>query len=297
MHINGRIALIVLAFAGLISSCSRPIAKFTYNGDLEAPATIQFENQSENSESYEWDFGDGTLSTDSLPAHRYSSSGNYLVQLKAKKGKKERVSEQRIVINAPEICLVELETEFGNMIIHLYDATPQHRDNFVKLVEENFYEGLLFHRVIDGFMIQGGDPKSKNARPKAPLGSGGPGYQVPAEFMDTLVHVKGALAAARIGGPSNPEKKSSGSQFYIVQGTPVTAPMLDRMEAGKGRRYSKALRARYLESGGSPQLDWEYTVFGQVVEGLDVIDKIAAVKTDGRDRPANDVKMKIRVIK
>ena len=297
MPVNGRVALVFLVFAGLFSSCSRPIAKFTYSGALEAPATIQFENQSENSESYEWDFGDGNTSSDSLPAHRYGSSGNYLVQLKAKKGKKERVSEQRIVINAPEQCLVELETEFGNMIIHLYDATPQHRDNFVKLVEENFYEGLLFHRVIDGFMIQGGDPKSKNARPKAALGSGGPGYQVPAEFMDTLVHVKGALAAARIGGPSNPQKKSSGSQFYIVQGTPVTAPMLDRMEAGKGRRYSKTLREVYTENGGSPQLDWEYTVFGQVIEGLDVIDKIAKVETDGRDRPVQDVKMKIRLIK
>ena len=297
MHINRHAAIGLVLLACISFSCSRPIAQFTYNGEQKAPARIQFENRSENADSYEWDFGDGTISTDSLPSHRYGSSGNYLVKLKAIKGKKERISEQRLVIDAPEECLVELETEFGNMLILLYDATPKHRDNFTKLVEDNYYDGLLFHRVIDGFMIQGGDPKSKDAKPNQPLGSGGPGYQVPAEFVDTLVHIKGALAAARTGGPRNPKKKSSGSQFYIVQGSAVTGSMLDRVAAQQGRRYSSSLREAYLESGGAPQLDWEYTVFGQVIEGLEVIDKIAAVARDPRDRPKKDVKMKLRLIK
>lgn len=281
----------------LLASCSRPIAKFAFDGELKAPATIKFENLSENAEAYEWDFGDGTISQDSVPSHEYKSSGNYLVTLKAKKGKKVRVIQQRLVVDAPLECLVEVETDYGNMIIQLYDATPEHRDNFTKLVEEGYYDSLMFHRVIEGFMIQGGDPDSKDAKPGQPLGSGGPGYMVPAEFVDTLVHVKGALAAARIGGPQNPKKKSSGSQFYIVQGNPVNATALDRLEAGKGRRYSKAIREQYLKVGGAPQLDWEYTVFGQVVKGMEVIDKIAAMATDNRDRPRTDVRMKMRVIK
>lgn len=295
MHIVQRLYLLVLIV--LAAACSRPVAQFTYSGEQKAPAVVQFDNQSENAESFSWDFGDGTISTDSLPSHKYSSSGNYLVQLKAIKGKKERVTEQRIVIDAPEQCLVELMTEYGNMIILLYDSTPKHRDNFTKLVEEGYYEDLLFHRVIEGFMVQGGDPKSKNAKPGVALGSGGPGYQVDAEFVDTLVHVKGALAAARIGGPSNPQKKSSGSQFYIVQGNPVNEGMLDQMEARGGRRYSKSVREEYTQHGGAPQLDWSYTVFGKVIEGMDVIDKIAGVGTDPRDRPKKDVKMKMRVIK
>jgi peptidyl-prolyl cis-trans isomerase B (cyclophilin B) len=193
--------------------------------------------------------------------------------------------------------LIELETAYGNMIIQLYDATPKHQENFIKLAEEGFYDGLLFHRVIDGFMVQGGDPKSKNARKGQPLGSGGPGYTVPAEFVDSLVHVKGALAAARMGDNVNPEKASSGSQFYIVHGRKVNEEALNRIESQKGVRYSKRQREIYKEKGGTPFLDREYTVFGQVIEGLDVIDKIAKSQTDNRDRPVENVEMKIRVIK
>ena len=180
------------------------------------------------------------------------------------------------------------------MIAILYDATPGHRDNFIKLVEEEFYDGIIFHRIINGFMIQGGDPNSKNAKPNAQLGSGGPGYQIPAEFVDSLIHVKGALAAART---NNPKKESSGSQFYIVQGKPLSDGELNMMEARQDARYTKEQREAYRTLGGTPQLDREYTVFGRVIKGLEVIDKIAAVRTGNRDRPVKDVKMKIRAIR
>lgn len=287
------VVLLVVAAA-----CARPVAKFTYSGEMIAPAEIQFENQSEKATSYQWDFGDGNTSEKAEPSHRYLSSGNYLITLTAvnEKGKK-KVKEERLVINAPTACLVELETAYGNMIIQLYDATPKHQENFIKLIEDRFYDGLLFHRVIDGFMVQGGDPKSKNARKGQPLGSGGPGYTIPAEFVDSLVHVRGALAAARMGDNVNPEKSSSGSQFYIVHGRTVNEESLNRIESQKGVRYSKNQRETYKEKGGTPFLDREYTVFGQVIEGLDVIEKIAKSPTDNRDRPVENVEMKIRVIK
>lgn len=282
----------------IVASCSAPLANFTYSGEKEtAPAKIQFKNESKKAETYEWDFGDGDFSSDDSPNHEYNSSGNYLVKLKATKGKKTTVAEKRVLINAPQECLVELETSYGIITIKLFDSTPQHRDNFLKLVEQEFYDDLLFHRVINGFMIQGGDPQSKNAPADKRLGSGGPGYTVPAEFVDSLMHVKGALAAARQGDQVNPEKRSSGSQFYIVHGRPVSEKDMEMIEARKGFRYSKDQREAYLENGGTPFLDRDYTVFGIVVKGLDVIDKIAAVATKSGDRPKEDVKMKLRAIK
>ena len=293
----------VLCLALFAASCAKPIADFSYTTQkTTAPVEVNFSNNSTDSESYEWDFGDGQKSTEETPVHRYQNSGSYTVRLKAIKGKKSAEMEKNIIVDAPEQCYVLLETDFGNMTILLHDATPQHRDNFLKLVEEDYYDGLLFHRVINGFMIQGGDPKSRNAGPKTRLGSGGPGYQVPAEFVDTLAHVKGALAAARIGGPANPEKKSSGSQFYIVQGRPVSEDQIKILEAQKDIYYSPQIREQYISLGGTPFLDGEYTVFGQVVEGLEVIDAIAATPTDGdppkgHSRPKEDVKMKLSVIK
>jgi len=185
-----------------------------------------------------------------------------------------------------------IETDFGNIKVMLYDDTPLHRDNFEKLVNEGFYDDLLFHRVIEGFMIQGGDPDSRGAAPEQNLGMGGPGYQIPAEIGKP--HLKGTLAAARTG---NPEKKSSGSQFYIVHGTPQTAQNLDRFEQQKNIKYNDVQRQIYLEQGGTPQLDMEYTVFGEVVEGIEVVDKIAAVEKAPGDRPVTDVKMRIRPAK
>lgn len=190
---------------------------------------------------------------------------------------------------------VKVSTEYGDMVFELYNSTPKHRDNFIKLTKEGFYDDLLFHRVIEGFMIQGGDPESKGADPKKRLGGGGPGYKVDAEIG--APHFKGTLAAARQGGSINPEKKSSGSQFYIVQGKVPSAQQLSAQERAKNIQYSDAQKAKYLEIGGTPMLDMDYTVFGEIVSGMDVIDKIAAVQTQPGDRPVKDVKMNVTVVK
>lgn len=245
---------------------------------------------------------------------------------------------------------VLIKTEFGEMKIILYDDTPEHTQNFLKLAGEGFYNDLLFHRVIEHFMIQGGDPTSKNAEPGKRLGRGSPDYTIQAEFMaEKHFHKRGALAAARTGGPSNPEKRSSGSQFYIVQGGILSPGKLDTLEmtrnnqlqndwlrqhfeaakdelnalrekndeagfnvriaeiragaetsfetSGKKFRFTDEQRNIYTSIGGYPSLDGEYTVFGEVVEGLEVLDKIAAVETDQFNRPLNDVKMKVELLK
>ena len=190
--------------------------------------------------------------------------------------------------------LIEITTDSGTMKLKLYKETPLHRANFMKLVSEGFYDSLLFHRVIKGFMIQGGDPDSKNAAPGKMLGSGDVGYKIPAELIDTLYHKKGVLAAARDG---NPEKASSGCQFYIVQGKPMTEAEITQAEQRLGFTMSEKQKSDYMTVGGSPWLDRNYTVFGEIVEGLDVIDKIAAVKTLPGDRPETDVRMTIKLIK
>ena len=286
-----------LSFAGF-TACMNPLARFTMSAQhAEAPASVDFNNTSEGADTYVWDFGDGVQSTDSTTTHRYTHAGKYDVTLKAIKGKKTNTMTQSIVIDPPSKCLIEITTDFGVMMAELYDATPQHRDNFLKLAGEGFYDGLLFHRVIDGFMIQGGDPNSRNAAPGAALGSGGPGYQVPGEFVDSLVHIRGAIAAARTGDGVNPERKSSGSQFYIVQGTAVDASMLDMLEKRKGFKYSEEQRAAYLEHGGTPFLDRDYSVYGRVISGFDVLDQIARAPKDARDRPTKDIKMTVKVIR
>lgn len=192
--------------------------------------------------------------------------------------------------------MVIISTSYGDMKVKLYDETPQHRDNFIKLAKEGFYDGLLFHRVIQQFMIQGGDPNSKNAQPGQQLGAGGPGYTVPAEFNPNFIHKKGALSAARQGDQVNPKKASSGSQFYIVQGKPASEQELKYLSSRTGVQYTPEQAAVYATVGGTPFLDQQYTVFGEVVEGLDVIDKIAAVRTAPGDRPIEDVKFSVKVV-
>lgn len=195
-----------------------------------------------------------------------------------------------------ESSYVLIETDFGNITVRLYNETPRHRDNFLKLVNEGFYDGLLFHRVIKNFMIQGGDPKSKDAQPGQMLGDGGLPYTVPAEFVPTLFHKKGALAAARQGDNVNPNKESSSCQFYIVQGNVWNPNQLKMMEYQMQKHFSQAQIDAYTTVGGTPHLDGDYTVFGEVVEGLDVVDKIAAVQCGQFDRPLKDVKMQMKVI-
>jgi len=191
------------------------------------------------------------------------------------------------------IYYVNISTAYGDMLVKLYNETPKHRDNFIKLVKDGFYNDLLFHRVMQEFMIQGGDPNSKNAAPNVQLGSGGPGYTIPAEIKPGLYHKKGALAAARLSDAANPQKNSSGSQFYIVQGKKSTEAELEKISRGYGMSFSPEQKEVYSTIGGTPFLDNNYTVFGEVVKGLEVIDKIAAVKTNPSDRPIQDVKMKI----
>jgi cyclophilin family peptidyl-prolyl cis-trans isomerase len=248
-----------------------------------------------------------------------------------------------------ESQLVVVSTPYGEMTIKLYDKTPQHSNNFKKLASEGYFDSLLFHRVIRDFMIQGGDPNSRTAAPGAALGEGDPGYTIEAEILyPTYFHKKGVLAAARTGDQVNPEKRSSGSQFYIVQGKVYTDEELDAVESrvnnnakqqlfysilpqfndslsiyqkqGNSERLS-ALQARILELvdqrfaekepfhfadsirqvyktiGGTPFLDNSYTVFGEVVDGLNVIDSIASVATDNRDRPLQDVRMSVKLKK
>jgi cyclophilin family peptidyl-prolyl cis-trans isomerase len=238
--------------------------------------------------------------------------------------------------------LYQLETEYGTMIFKLYDATPLHKENFENLIQQNYFDELLFHRVIDGFMIQGGDPDSRDAKPGELLGEGGPGYTIPAEFVDTIFHKKGVIAAAREGDDTNPEMRSAGSQFYIVQGKVFTDEDIekveDRINASRLNKlivkYQKEAEEKAFETGGiidyqiivpearkkaeeefkkqgyykipddkrkvyqtiggTPHLDNAYTVFGEVIDGLDVIDKIAAVETDDNDRPVKNVKMRIK---
>jgi len=244
---------------------------------------------------------------------------------------------------------VTIKTDMGDMVAILYDETPKHKENFIKLAEDHFYDSLIFHRVIDGFMIQGGDPDSKKSQPGQRLGNGGPGYTVEAEFNPKLFHEKGALSAARLGDQMNPTKASSGSQFYIVQGTVIPMDAIDQItvdqiKLNKGlqqclqREENKALydsltalyyagdmqayqqklfslipkieretgiKVRkeipqeridaYTTVGGAPHLDDEYTVFGKVIKGLDVIDKIAKVERDGADRPIKNVYFTVTV--
>ena len=201
---------------------------------------------------------------------------------------------------SPKNTMVEIKTSLGDIKIMLYDETPQHRDNFIKLVNEGFYEGTLFHRVIKEFMIQAGDPDSRDAAPEKRLGAGGPGYTIPAEILcPQFYHKRGALAAARQGDQVNPDRKSSGSQFYIVDGKTFSDQELDAIERRVGMsmrsadpfKYSDEQRLTYKTLGGSPHLDGQYTVFGEVVDGFDVLQKIADAKTQPGDRPVNDIKI------
>jgi cyclophilin family peptidyl-prolyl cis-trans isomerase len=199
----------------------------------------------------------------------------------------------------PKNQYVRIKTTYGECIIRLYNETPQHKDNFIKLAKKGFYNGTLFHRVIQNFMIQGGDPDSKDpkkATPGAELGNGDVGYTVPAEFKDSIFHKRGVLAAAR---DDNPNKASSGCQFYIVEGKRYTESKLDSLEKAprmNGHKFPVWQREWYQSVGGTPQLDQSYTAYGEVVTGLDMIDRIAAVKKNGNDRPVVDVPMTVELL-
>ncbi|NGF55647.1 peptidylprolyl isomerase [Parapedobacter sp. SGR-10] len=195
----------------------------------------------------------------------------------------------------PTHYYVQITTNKGDATLKLYNKTPKHRDNFYRLVKEGYYDSLLFHRVIKNFMIQGGDPDSKYAGDRTLLGNGGPDYKIPAEIQADIIHKKGSIAAAR---DNNPAKQSSGSQFYLVQGRKFTEAGLDSLETFrfKGKRLSDLQRRTYMDIGGIPHLDGDYTVFGELVSGIEIIDRIAEVQTDRNDRPLTNERMAMRLL-
>lgn len=240
----------------------------------------------------------------------------------------------------------KIETQYGNIVVKLYNSTPNHTNNFVKLTEEKFFDGIIFHRVIKDFVVQGGDPDTKKAEPEKLYGEADAGYLVDAEIVDTIIHKRGAIAMAREGDDLNPEKKSSSSQFYFVVGKVFTNEQLDSLEiklynkkVSKFRngvyselmkqmgdtlnntkltakieaislakvdsfrivtplvKFSEQQRKTYTTIGGIPHLDGNYTIFGEVIEGYEIVEKISLVETDENDRPKQDIKMKISLIK
>jgi len=189
--------------------------------------------------------------------------------------------------------LVLIDTDMGKIKVKLYNETPQHRDNFIKLINEGRYDGLIFHRIIKQFMVQGGDVTSKDAPIDKPLGDGDLGYTVPAEIVyPKYFHKRGALCAARTGDDTNPERTSSATQFYIVTGKFFTDMELDKKEVEEGIKYTPEQREAYKIQGGAPHLDNKYTVFGEVVKGQDVVDKMHLVATNDKDRPLKNIKIK-----
>lgn len=288
----------LLAAMVLLSACTpKPTAEFTmaYDNDV-IPVTVTITNNSKNAEAYMWDFGDGSpVVTDASPTHTFNTFGTLNVKLTAINGAESAETTQQITLKEGPRKRVEIVTSLGTMSVELRNETPKHRDNFIKLANEKYFDGLLFHRVIKDFMIQAGDPDSRNAPPEQQLGNGGPGYTIPAEFYPGLHHYKGALSAARQGDQVNPTRASSGSQFYVVQGGPVNEATLNEMGGRNHVTYSAVDREYYQKVGGAPFLDGQYTVFGYVLDGMEVIDKIAAVPVSQQpatvDRPLQDVKI------
>jgi cyclophilin family peptidyl-prolyl cis-trans isomerase len=215
-------------------------------------------------------------------------------------GQEAKKSKKKPAKVKPDVII---HTTMGDIGVVLFEDTPLHRENFLKLAKEHFYDTTTFHRVIKDFMIQGGDPFSKDKDPakRAQAGMGGPGYTIPAEILPKYFHGKGMLAAARQGDQINPKRASSGSQFYIVHGKTMTEAEIDRAETqmkgvlGQDFKFSPEARATYKTIGGSPWLDQQYTIFGQVVYGLDVVDKIANVEKLPGDRPKVDITMTMEV--
>jgi peptidyl-prolyl cis-trans isomerase B (cyclophilin B) len=266
------------------------VADFTFDGkETTIPTKIKFENTSRKSKAFEWKINDQLIAKTENVDYLFKESGRYTIVLTAQKGNKKSAVSKELIMKAPEECLVLLSTSEGDILIKLYNNTLLHQDNLIKLLEENFYRDILFHRVIEGFMIQAGDPQSKNAAPGQRSGAGDLTYTLPNEINKENFHFKGALAAARVGDQANPEKRSSASQFYIVHGEPVTESQLNNIELKFGFKYPEKVRKKYLAHGGAPQLDMNYTVYGEVIKGLEVVDKIATSKTDNGNRPTTNI--------
>ena len=195
--------------------------------------------------------------------------------------------------------IVQIDTDKGKIKVKLYNDTPKHRDNFIKNVNDHLYDGLLFHRVIKQFMIQAGDINSKDAPIEQHLSDGDLGYTIPAEIVfPKYFHKRGVLAAARVGDEENPERASSASQFYIVTGKFFTEMELDKMEKEQGITFTPEQREAYMLEGGTPHLDGKYTIFGEVIKGMKVVDKIQFTETNAEDRPVENIRIKsMKIVK
>ena len=272
----------------VFSQCSKPIASFLLDKqEYLLTDTMRISNNSSSSLSYEWKINDEVISQSKDLSYPVLESGRYKIHLTAKSDSKTSIYQEEVIVQSPKECIVHLVTTHGDLILELDENTPVHLNNFTSLVEAGFYNGLIFHRVIEGFMVQGGDNKlraSSNDSFEEPK-------EIPHEIRPDLIHVRGALAAARMPDEINPEKKSSGSQFYIVDGTKLTFEKLKRIRDEKLFDYTDVQIQAYLKDGGTPQLDGEYTVFGMLISGFETLDKIASTITDKFDKPQKEVRI------
>ena len=268
-------------------ACSTPTALF----DLEmegasVPARVQTKNLSSNASSYKWTLNDSLISESEVVEFTLFTSGRYELCLEAMDDGKVDIYKKSVIVEAPHNCRVQISTTEGNMIFELYENTPGHLSNFIDLVEMGYYNGITFHRVMEGFMIQAGDNSTRVDEKKFEVQD-----QIPAEFRDEYVHHKGALAAARMPDEVNPDRASSGTQFYIVHGRSLTDDQLENYDVTRQVPYTADQKNLYKDKGGAPQLDGAYTIFGFLVDGEQVIDKIAGVQTNERNRPVEDVRI------
>jgi len=259
-------------------SCSRPVAYFTVSEFRQLPAELDFSNSSQNAISYRWYIDNQQVSEEEDMTYLFLHSGRYTVRLEATDGKKTDDLSKELVLAPPDDCIVWMETSKGNMAFRLLEATPIHRNNFLAKVESGYYRNKLFHRVIGGFMIQGGRSQEGIAS-----------ETIQAEIQANNVHTRGALSAARMPDAMNPQKESSDVEFFIVQGRKMDEEALLNMASEKLLDYTHLQIAAYLQRGGTPQLDMEYTVFGYLIYGDQVIDRIASAKTDINDKPIEDI--------
>ncbi len=270
-------SLIILT---LLSACSRPVARFSADNDLETGKPVRFVSDSENAESYKWYIDDEEVASNEDLEYLFLGSGRHNIRLEARKGTSSHSIEKEVLVSASDECRYLIRTNMGDMLIALYEETPRHLKNFVELVEKGFYTDRIFHRVIEGFMIQGGSAQGTSFAGRK---------EIRQEILTDFVHHKGAVAAARMPDDINPEKESSGTQFYIVHGRQVNESTLLDYASEKLIDYSDEQIEKYLANGGTPQLDGEYTIFAYLLDGYDTLDKIAAVDTDKNDKPLADV--------
>lgn len=268
-----------------LSSCSKTTADFIIRpSNNTVPLYLNASNKSGETDSLKWYVNGLPVSKDLDLGHQFIRSGRHTIELKVYKKGKVSTKSKEIILQAPITCYILMRTNFGDMVFSLNEQTPIHRDNFIELIESSYYDNIRFHRVIDGFMIQAGDQKTRT-----PFKHVNHKEVIQQEIIPALIHKRGALAAARMPDDINPDKNSSGSQFYIVDGKKLTEKEIEKYESSKLQDYTKVQKVEYLEFGGSPQLDGEYTVFGQLLHGFNTLEKISQVKTNRKDYPETEV--------